>query len=60
MKLTGELKDKVESAETMEEKKDIIAEAGIELTDEELNDVVGGAGAGYKEYIHNHNIYHPM
>lgn len=27
MKLTGKLKDKVESAETMEEKKDIIAEA---------------------------------
>ena len=42
MKLTGKLKDKVESAETMEEKKDIIAEAGMELTDEELNGVAGG------------------
>ena len=43
MKLTGELKDKVESAETKEEKKDIIAQAGMELTDEELEGVAGGA-----------------
>ena len=42
MKLTGELKDKVESAETMDAKKDIIAEAGMELTDEELDGVAGG------------------
>lgn len=42
MKLTGELKDKVEAAETMEEKKNLILEAGIELTDEELDGVAGG------------------
>ena len=33
MKLTGELKAKVESAAGMEEKKALIAEAGMELTD---------------------------
>ena len=43
MKLTGKLKDKVESAETMEAKKGIIADAGMELTDEELDGVVGGS-----------------
>ena len=43
MKLTGELKDKVDAVETAEEKKDIIAQAGMELTDEELEGVAGGA-----------------
>ena len=43
MKLTGILKDKVDKAETMEAKKDIIAEAGMELTDDELEGVAGGA-----------------
>ena len=42
MNLTGNLKDKVEKAETMEEKKNIIADAGMELTDEELEGVAGG------------------
>ena len=42
MNLTGELKDKVERVETMEEKKNIIADAGMELTDEELEGVAGG------------------
>ena len=42
MKLTGELKDKVEKAENQEEAKKIIKEAGIELTDEEMNQVAGG------------------
>lgn len=43
MKLTGLLKNKVEEAQTKEEKKAIIAEAGMELTDEELDGVAGGA-----------------
>ena len=43
MNLTGNLKDKVERAEAMEEKKNIIADAGMELTDEELEGVAGGA-----------------
>lgn len=42
MKLTGELKDKVSNAETMDEKKDIIAQAGMELSDDELEMVAGG------------------
>ena len=42
MKLTGELKDKVDKAETMEAKKAIIAEAGMELTDDEVESVAGG------------------
>lgn len=42
MKLIGDLRDKVEAAETTEEKKDIIAQAGMELTDDELENVAGG------------------
>ena len=44
MKLVGELKDKVEKAENQEEAKEIIKEAGIELTDEEMDQVGGGMG----------------
>ena len=42
MKLVGELKDKVEKAENQEEAKKIIEEAGMELTDEEMDQVAGG------------------
>ena len=42
MKLTGESKDKVDKTESMVEKKDIIAQAGMELTDDELDMVAGG------------------
>lgn len=42
MKLIGELKEKVEKAENREEAKKIIEEAGMELTDEEMNQVAGG------------------
>ena len=42
MKLVGELKDKVKKAENQEEAKKIIKEAGMELTDEELDQVAGG------------------
>ena len=44
MKLVGELKEKVEKAENQEEAKEIIKEAGIELTDEEIDQVAGGLG----------------
>ena len=47
MKQIGNLKYEVESSETKEEKKDIIAKAGMELTDDELEDVAGGAGHSY-------------
>ena len=42
MKLTGELKEKVEKTENKEEAKKIIEEAGVELTEEELDQVAGG------------------
>lgn len=47
MKLTGLLKRKVEESPTKEEKKQIIAEAGMELTDEELDVVSGGLSIPY-------------
>ena len=43
MKLTGELKEKVEQAETKEEAKQTIEEAGMILDDTELDKVAGGA-----------------
>ncbi len=42
MKLTGNLKKQVEKAENKEETKDLIKDAGMELTDEELDQVAGG------------------
>ena len=42
MKLVGDLKDKVEKAENQEEAKKIIKDAGMELTDEEMDQVAGG------------------
>ena len=42
MKLVGELKEKVEKAENKEQAKEIIANAGMNLTDEELDVVAGG------------------
>ena len=46
MKLTGELKEKVEKAESKEEAKKTIEEAGITLDDAELYQVAGGGSAG--------------
>ena len=45
MKLTGELKKQVEKAESKDEKKKLIEEAGMELTEKEL-DMVSGGGFG--------------
>ena len=42
MKLTGDLKKQVEKAESKDEKKSLIENAGMELTDEEMNQVSGG------------------
>ena len=42
MKLTEELKKQLEQAKTKEEALKIIEQAGIELTDEELDQVAGG------------------
>ena len=48
MGLTGFFKNKATKAETKEEKKSIIAEAGMELTDDELESVAGGIMVGIK------------
>ena len=42
MKLVGELKNNVEKAKTIEDAKKLIQDAGMELTDEEMNEVSGG------------------
>jgi bacteriocin-like protein len=42
MKLVGELKKQVEETKNKEEAKEIIEKAGMELTDEELDNVTGG------------------
>jgi hypothetical protein len=42
MRLIEKLKDKVEKAETKQETKEIIKDAGMELTDEKLTQVAGG------------------
>ena len=44
MRLIGKLKEEVEKAETAEKKKELIEEAGMELDDEELEQVSGGLG----------------
>ena len=43
MQLTGELKENVEKAESKEEAKKILEEAGVELTDAEIDQVAGGS-----------------
>jgi len=42
MNFKDELKNKLDAAKTIEEKKAILAEAGLELTDVQLSDVAGG------------------
>jgi len=42
MKLTDELKEKIDAAESIEEKKAILEEAGVEISDDELDEVSGG------------------
>lgn len=45
MELIGKLKEQVEKAENKEQAKELIAEAGMELTDEKLDQVAGGSSA---------------
>ena len=42
MELIGKLKKQVEDANNQEEAKKLIADAGMELTDEEMEQVSGG------------------
>ncbi|MCR4658539.1 MAG: hypothetical protein K5770_20260 [Lachnospiraceae bacterium] len=50
MKLTGNLKKQVEKAETKNEKKSLIENAGMLLNDEELEVVSGGRGYNRRDY----------
>ena len=43
MELTEELKGKLAGCKTAEEARALLRQAGVELTDEALNDVVGGS-----------------
>ena len=49
MKLIGNLKKQVEETKNKEEAKEVIEKAGMELTDEELDQVAGGGAAGPAE-----------
>ncbi len=42
MKLVGDLKKKVEETKNKEEAKEVIEKAGMQLTDDELENVTGG------------------
>ena len=53
MKLTGELKNKVEKTENTEQAKKLIEEAGFELTDDVVNAVFGGVGGSPDPSRHN-------
>ncbi len=58
MELTGELKKQVEQAKDKTEAKEMIAKAGMQLTDEELDQVAGGKKIHFRnaqitgEYTH--------
>ena len=56
MKLTGNLKKQVEKAETKDEKKSLIENAGMLLSDDELDQVAGGKGREVRKEI---NRGHP-
>ena len=50
MKLTGNLKKQVEKAESKQEKKSLIENAGMLLSDDELENVAGGKSNKHKSY----------
>ena len=50
MKLIGNLKKQVEETKNKEEAKEVIEKAGMELTDEELDQVAGGGALSGRIY----------
>ena len=58
MELIGKLKKQVEDANNKEEAKDIIADAGMELTDDELEKVSGGIVRWNNNYGISHDNWH--
>ena len=53
MKLIGELKEKVEAAESIDDVRQAIEDAGMELTDDELDGIAGG----YDFQVHHYRYY---
>ena len=51
MKLIGKLKEKVSKAGSKEEALEMIKEAGMVLTDEELKQASGGESTEIKEFV---------
>ena len=60
MKLTGELKDKVDQTTNLEEARDVIAQAGMLLTDDEVSEVAGGFGEGSEHMAPNPFAVQPL
>ena len=58
MKLIGNLKKQVEETKSKEEAKEVIEKAGMELTDEELDQVAGGGGFYSREKYYYCNKCH--
>ena len=52
MELSKELKEKVQNAKNAEEAKKILEEAGVELTDAEMDQVAGGMYERSPEWAH--------
>lgn len=48
MELTKELKEKVEKAKSAEEARKLLEDAGVELTDAEIDQVAGGSRSNIK------------
>ncbi len=59
MELIGELKKKVDAARNRQEAKEFIEQAGMHLTDEELEQVSGG-GSVYKRPHTNDPLINPI
>ncbi|MBR4328946.1 MAG: bacteriocin [Candidatus Riflebacteria bacterium] len=51
MKLIGNLKKQVEETKNKEEAKEVIEKAGMELTDEELDQVTGGISTSRSVWV---------
>lgn len=51
MKITAELQEKLDAAKTAEEKKKLLAEAGLELSDEDIEKVAGGIVVSDWNYV---------
>ncbi len=58
MKLIGALKEAVEQAQSLEEVKRVIEQAGMELSDEELKEIAGGRSI-HKNFFTSRSLNNP-